>query len=97
MSLEREDMVLFTSIYCSGKLMRCLQIALLCVQECPNDRPTMLEIFSYLQNESTDMKIPKEPAFAKQTIEDDHHQQRSTFQMEICSIDDATISDVVPR
>ncbi|KAK0582348.1 hypothetical protein LWI29_024512 [Acer saccharum] len=81
--------------YSSGKLMRCFQIALLCVQECPNDRPTMLEIFSYLQNESTYIKIPKEPAYAKQINEEE--QQRSTLKVEICSVNDATISDMVPR
>ncbi|KAJ4709631.1 Receptor-like kinase [Melia azedarach] len=32
----------------SCKLIRCLQIALLCVQESPNDRPSMLEVFSTL-------------------------------------------------
>ncbi|KAL5839965.1 hypothetical protein ACOSQ4_012573 [Xanthoceras sorbifolium] len=50
--------------YSSCKLMRCLRVALLCVQEVPNDRPTMLEVFSMLiKNEAKDIMIPKEPAF----------------------------------
>ncbi|KAK4847673.1 hypothetical protein QYF36_004505 [Acer negundo] len=81
--------------YSLGKLMRCFPISLLCVQECANDRPTMLEIFSYLQNESTYIKIPKEPAYATQINEEE--QQRSTLKVEICSVNDTTISDMVPR
>ncbi|KAB1199034.1 putative cysteine-rich receptor-like protein kinase 35 [Morella rubra] len=33
------------------KLLRCLQVALLCVQETPVDRPTMLGIYSMLRND----------------------------------------------
>ncbi|KAL5774873.1 hypothetical protein ACOSP7_012430 [Xanthoceras sorbifolium] len=36
--------------YSSCKLMRCLRVALLFVQEVPNDRPTMLEVYSMLIN-----------------------------------------------
>uniref|UniRef100_M0ZUE2 Uncharacterized protein n=2 Tax=Solanum tuberosum TaxID=4113 RepID=M0ZUE2_SOLTU len=34
----------------SCKLLKCMQIALLCVQKNPLDRPTMLEISSMLKN-----------------------------------------------
>ncbi|GAY68992.1 hypothetical protein CUMW_268550, partial [Citrus unshiu] len=44
----------------SWKLLTCLQIALLCVQENPNDRPSMLEVYSMLENENTaDIMTPK--------------------------------------
>ncbi|KAF5445759.1 hypothetical protein F2P56_034785 [Juglans regia] len=48
----------------SFKLMRCLQVALLCVQENPVDRPTMLEVYSMLKNEVAPIPTPKKPAFS---------------------------------
>ncbi|OWM72831.1 hypothetical protein CDL15_Pgr021137 [Punica granatum] len=43
----------------SCKLTRCLQIALLCVQENPMDRPSMLEISSILRNGTSEITSPK--------------------------------------
>jgi hypothetical protein len=43
----------------SCKLIRCMQIALLCVQENATDRPSMLEVSSMLKNETTTVTIPK--------------------------------------
>jgi len=40
-----------------------MQIGLLCVQENPDDRPTMGTIVSYLSNPSLEMPFPLEPAF----------------------------------
>ncbi|KAI9127943.1 hypothetical protein K1719_000936 [Acacia pycnantha] len=42
---------------------KCVQIGLLCVQQNPEDRPTMAEIVSYLSNLSIDLPSPREPAF----------------------------------
>ncbi|XP_031266315.1 uncharacterized protein LOC116124717 [Pistacia vera] len=69
----------------SCKLLKCLQIALLCVQENPNDRPSMLGVFSMLKHEISEIMSPKKPAFSKQADED--RESRSTF-------NDATISEV---
>lgn len=74
----------------SCKLMRCLQIALLCVRENPNDRPSMLKVYSMLKNENTD---PKKPAFSE---EDDRNIEFS-LQMQQGSVNDVTISEVVAR
>ncbi|XP_044463627.1 putative cysteine-rich receptor-like protein kinase 16 [Mangifera indica] len=49
----------------SCKTIRCLQIALLCVQEDPDDRPSMLEVFVMLKSENKNIMIPKRPAFSK--------------------------------
>ncbi|KAB2618778.1 cysteine-rich receptor-like protein kinase 19 [Pyrus ussuriensis x Pyrus communis] len=76
------------------KLMRCLQIALLCVQENANDRPSMLEISSMLQNEGATMENPKIPAFSKRNEDEETN---PTPRPEACSINDATISEVVAR
>ncbi|KAK4836039.1 hypothetical protein QYF36_017738 [Acer negundo] len=81
--------------FSSCKLMTCLHIALLCVQETPNDRPTMLEVFSMLKNEATYKTIPKKPAFSRQT--DENEQNKSAMHLEMCSVNDATLSEVVAR
>jgi len=47
------------------KLVRCMEIALLCVQEHASDRPSMLEVCSMLRNENKSQAIPKKPAFSK--------------------------------
>ncbi|KAK0592832.1 hypothetical protein LWI29_026304 [Acer saccharum] len=81
--------------FSSCKLMTCLKIALLCVQETPNDRPTMIEVFSMLKNEATCITIPKKPAFSR--LSDENEQNKSEMHLEVCSVNDATISEVVAR
>ncbi|MED6146446.1 hypothetical protein PIB30_034560 [Stylosanthes scabra] len=46
------------------KLMRCMQVALLCVQENSADRPSMLEVDSILKNETAAIGIPNMPGFS---------------------------------
>ncbi|CAN1783590.1 G-type lectin S-receptor-like serine/threonine-protein kinase At4g03230 [Linum perenne] len=48
----------------ANEFMRCVNVALLCVQEDPNDRPTMANIMSMLGSETTSLSRPKEPAFS---------------------------------
>ncbi|MED6194750.1 hypothetical protein PIB30_031504 [Stylosanthes scabra] len=45
------------------EVIRCIQIGLLCVQENPDDRPTIEAIVSYLSNISIELPSPHEPAF----------------------------------
>ena len=45
------------------KVMKCIQIGLLCVQENPDTRPTMATIVSYLNNLSLELLSPQELAF----------------------------------
>ncbi|KAK9175690.1 hypothetical protein WN944_027697 [Citrus x changshan-huyou] len=78
------------------KLMRCLEIALLCVQENPNDRPTMLQVSSMLKNETTNTNTPKKPAFSKQ-VDEIGIELLSTTQLEKCSACDLSFSEVVAR
>jgi hypothetical protein len=79
----------------SCKLVTCMQIALLCVQENANDRPSMLEVSSMLKKEIAALTIPKKPAFSRKT--DEEEETKSTLQPEICSHNDATISELVAR
>ncbi|KAK7391017.1 hypothetical protein VNO78_19295 [Psophocarpus tetragonolobus] len=49
--------------YVPNEVEKCMQIGLLCVQENPDNRPTMGTIVSYLSNPSVEMPFPLEPAF----------------------------------
>ncbi|KAJ6372564.1 hypothetical protein OIU76_026966 [Salix suchowensis] len=82
--------------FSSCKLIKCLQIALLCVQENPADRPSMLEVSSMLRNETATVAIPQRPAFSVKTDEDDKN-RGDRLHSEIRSVDGATISQVVGR
>ncbi|XP_062024301.1 probable receptor-like protein kinase At1g11050 isoform X2 [Rosa rugosa] len=44
--------------------LRCIHVALLCVQEDPVDRPTMSSVVHMLANEATSLPLFKEPAFS---------------------------------
>ncbi|KAK9947383.1 hypothetical protein M0R45_003012 [Rubus argutus] len=79
----------------SCKLLRCMEVALLCVQENPVDRPSMLEVSSMLKNETASIISPKKPAFSVKEDEDDDHIYK--FREVIYSVNDATMSDIVPR
>ncbi|CAK9310428.1 unnamed protein product [Citrullus colocynthis] len=35
------------------KALRCIHVSLLCVQQIPTDRPTMLDVYFMIQNDST--------------------------------------------
>jgi hypothetical protein len=46
-------------------LLRFINIGLLCVQESPTDRPTMLSVVSMISNEHSPLPTPKQPAFTR--------------------------------
>ncbi|XP_047309739.1 cysteine-rich receptor-like protein kinase 25 [Impatiens glandulifera] len=82
-----------TSTY---KLTKFLQVALLCVQECASDRPSMLEISSMLRNETVAIKTPKTLAFS---IKRDYVTPESCLlnQGTQISSNDFTITEIVAR
>ncbi|KAK9268565.1 hypothetical protein L1049_000319 [Liquidambar formosana] len=80
--------------FSSCKLMTCMQVALLCVQEKPADRPSMLEVSSMLKNETAAMVMPKRPGFSIKTDEDERN--NSGLQQVICS-NEATVSQILPQ
>ncbi|CAJ1813921.1 unnamed protein product [Sphenostylis stenocarpa] len=45
------------------EVMRCIQMGLLCVQDSPDARPTMLTIVSYLSSHTIELPSPREPTF----------------------------------
>ena len=80
----------------SCKLMKCIHIALLCVQDNANDRPSIMEVSSMLRNDNVAMKIPKRPAFS---IKKEDHQrvEVKSSQDTSSSTNYASISEVVGR
>lgn len=78
------------------KIMRCMQVALLCVQENSADRPSMLEVDSLLKNEGTPVGTPNMPAFSIKKHEDDKGDTCNSG-LKLSSINDVTISQMLPR
>ncbi|XP_030456426.2 receptor-like serine/threonine-protein kinase SD1-6 [Syzygium oleosum] len=81
----------------SCKLMRCMQVALLCVQEKPGDRPSMLEVSSMLKNEFSAVNFPKKPAFSIKKDEDEDEDDECLLKEAIHSVNDASTSELFPR
>ncbi|KAL9445572.1 hypothetical protein AB3S75_018548 [Citrus x aurantiifolia] len=77
------------------KLLNCLQVALLCVQENPEDRPSMLEVSSMLKDDSMAIAAPKRPAFSAKG--DENAETSSTSRQEIYSFNDPELSQLEPR
>ncbi|CAI9773617.1 unnamed protein product [Fraxinus pennsylvanica] len=46
-----------------NKIVRCINVGLLCVQDQAKDRPSMTEVVSMLTNDSARVPVPKQPAF----------------------------------
>ncbi|CAK8563546.1 unnamed protein product [Lathyrus sativus] len=76
--------------------MRCMQVALLYVQENSTDRPSMLEVDTCLKNEVTHVGIPNMPAFLIKKHEDDKG-DTSKLRLKFSSINEVTISEMVAR
>ncbi|KAJ7948963.1 putative Receptor protein kinase [Quillaja saponaria] len=45
------------------QMLRCIHVALLCVEESADDRPTMSDVITMLTNESATLPLPTKPAF----------------------------------
>ncbi|KHG05461.1 Cysteine-rich receptor-like protein kinase 21 [Gossypium arboreum] len=80
----------------SCKLIRCMQLALLCVQENPADRPSMVKVFTILKNEnSVAISVPKQPAYSITTYE--RKESIDIGRKKVFSVNDASITQVEPR
>lgn len=49
--------------YQSNEVVRCIHIALLCVQTDPDDRPDISEIISMLTSNSIILQLPQSPVY----------------------------------
>ncbi|CAI9756568.1 unnamed protein product [Fraxinus pennsylvanica] len=80
--------------YEANKILRCMHVGLLCVQEYAPDRPTMSEVLFMLCNETT-LPYPKKPAFIFK--KDNTTLYSSSASVENRSVNDMSITVVEPR
>ncbi|XP_044973760.1 cysteine-rich receptor-like protein kinase 10 [Hordeum vulgare subsp. vulgare] len=90
---ELIDAALLPDIH-STEMMRCINIALLCVQENAADRPTMLDVIAMLSNKTMILQKPKHPAYFSLSTAGNKEAPTTT---QSYSVNDVTISTVTPR
>ncbi|XP_028073878.1 G-type lectin S-receptor-like serine/threonine-protein kinase At4g27290 [Camellia sinensis] len=52
----------------TSEVLRCIQVALLCVQQRPEDRPTMSYVLLMLDSENPVLPMPKQPGFYSERV-----------------------------
>ncbi|XP_050286198.1 G-type lectin S-receptor-like serine/threonine-protein kinase CES101 isoform X2 [Quercus robur] len=67
-ALELIDPAILDESCIPSEILRCIHVGLLCVQDQATDRPTMVDVVSFLANETIQLSTPKEPAFFINTI-----------------------------
>ncbi|KAK3009045.1 hypothetical protein RJ639_014979 [Escallonia herrerae] len=80
----------------TSEVLKCISIALLCVQEDPGDRPTMSNVVFMLGSETGSLPIPKQPAFVA-TRRLSGTASSSSNKPETQSTNDLTVSMPEPR
>ncbi|XP_057544125.1 G-type lectin S-receptor-like serine/threonine-protein kinase At1g11410 isoform X2 [Amaranthus tricolor] len=74
------------------ELLSCIQIGLLCVQECADDRPTMTTVMLMLSSK-VELPSPNQPAFIhKGSL---HHVDPSLSSVEACSVNGLSITTII--
>lgn len=73
--------------------MRCVNIALLCVQENAADRPTTSDVVAMLSSESMSLPEPKHPAYFHVRVT----KEEASAGAEPCSINDVTMTTLRGR
>lgn len=53
--------------FMADEVIRCIQVGLLCVQPCAEDRPTMSHVVNILGHETSQIPQPKIPDFGTET------------------------------
>ncbi|MBA0723258.1 hypothetical protein Golax_003853 [Gossypium laxum] len=79
--------------YSTDEILKCIQIGLLCVQECATNRPTMLTVVFMLSNETT-LPSPEQPAFIAKKI---HKSDEISISGGTKSINEVTVTMIDAR
>ncbi|CAN8308233.1 unnamed protein product [Cochlearia groenlandica] len=97
-TIELLDPLLMES-YRSDEVTRCIHIALLCVQEDPEDRPTMSTLILLFTSSTITLQVPCAPGFFFQNSRDrDLETGSDSFGKPIsCSNNDVSITELDPR
>jgi hypothetical protein len=86
-----------------SEVIKCIQIGLLCVQQNPDDRPTMERVVSYMSSVSVELPLPQEPAgfmgngMNPIMLPNDNSNQRNNSNTTGSSINDTTMSHYFSR
>ena len=93
--IEFTDPTILDESFIPSEVLRCIHVGLLCVQDQATDRPTMLDVVSFLANETIQLSTPKQPAFFINTItkELDLSKNKSKYY----SVNNVTISKLDAR
>lgn len=88
--------------YNQNEIIRTIHIGLLCVQEDPEDRPTMATIVLMLDSSTVTLPTPKRPAFFIHSGTDTYMPKGQQFDQSITkslpvSINEVSISEMDPR
>ncbi|RDX70522.1 Cysteine-rich receptor-like protein kinase 25, partial [Mucuna pruriens] len=89
--------------YSKIEVIKCIQIGLLCVQQNPNDRPTMVGVVSYLSSYLIELPSPQEPAFFlhgrmdPKSLAQESSSSQSINGSTPFSINEMSISEFLPR
>ncbi|KAI9112891.1 hypothetical protein K1719_016208 [Acacia pycnantha] len=92
--LELMDPMLKDS-YMANEVLKCIHIGLLCVQEDPDDRPTMSTIVFMLASDTMTLPSPNPPAFSRRKSLEDQSSTSKTFID--ASVNEITVSHITPR
>ncbi|XVF87659.1 hypothetical protein PTKIN_Ptkin18bG0138100 [Pterospermum kingtungense] len=92
--MELTDPLLVQSCV-STEVLKCIHIGLLCVQDNPEDRPTMSSVIFMLASEAITLPLPAQPVFSVRRVVSVPTQ--STPGDGVCSINKVTISNMSPR
>jgi len=84
--VEFLDTCLEEDSYIQSEVLRCIHIGLLCVQQYPNDRPTMTSVLVMLTSDST-LPQPKEPIFLTDEITSEQKISYSTNEVSITMLE----------
>ncbi|KAH1056172.1 hypothetical protein J1N35_034237 [Gossypium stocksii] len=79
--------------YSTDDILKCIQIGLLCVQECATNRPTMLTVVFMLSNETT-LPSPEQPAYIPKQI---HKSDEISISGGTKSINEMTVTMIEAR
>ncbi|KAL5731080.1 hypothetical protein ACHQM5_003840 [Ranunculus cassubicifolius] len=77
------------------EMIKCLRIALLCVQEHAEDRPTISSVVLMLSSETTTLGKPKKPGFSAGRTPTGHTSSSNDY--ESCSVNNITITNLDAR
>ncbi|XP_058188704.1 receptor-like serine/threonine-protein kinase SD1-6 [Rhododendron vialii] len=78
-----------------SKVLSCIQIGLLCVQKCPEDRPTMSSVVSMLVSDTVALSQPKQPGFYIERSSKETHEH--TTAQSPPSINEVTMTELEAR